>query len=277
MLSDFAKKYGRAFIEILFVRLRSDTAKKLPLAGKIFVYTLALLLFYLPLLYFTIKKCIENPALIVYFAIIIITHILSKIMLCSSQKIQKRFAAVKQKKHFLMRIWLIVEYVVFMWLVYLFYPLTCILFPISLLSMSFESLLGYSIIFDFFIQNSENFILFGGVVSYILFIITSGYKKLRAGFLPDYLGLYAVLMIMSTSFGEASRIFIEYFSLDISTLATTLSWILSVSNNSMSIVATAITLFFAIHSLYKNCGTGATEEEYLPPAETQTKPAEHNS
>ena len=176
-----------------------------------------------------------------------------------------------------MRTWLILEYVVFMWLVYLFYPIACILFPFTLLSMSFESMLGYSVIFEFFLQNSENFIFFGGIVSYILFIFADGYKKLKSGFLPDYLGLYAVLTIMSASFEEISRKLVEYFAIDISKWTATLSWIFSLSNNSMAIVASAVTLFFAIHSLYTNCGAAVTKEDENVFLEAQAEPEKGDS
>ena len=277
MLSVFLKKYGLAFFDILFLRLRPDNTKQLSIVGKILVYAFALLLFYLPIFYFSAKNCIESPYLIAYFVIIAIIHVLAKIMLSGSKKVQKRFSTIKQERHFLMRTWLIVEYVFFMWLVYLFYPLTCILFPLSLLSMSWESLLGHDVIFKFFLQNAENFIFFGGIVSYVLFIIADGYKKLKNGFLPDYLGLYAVLTVVSLSFEGISQKFIEYFSIDISALVVTLSWVFSLSNNSMNIVASAVTLFFAVHSLYKNCGTGAIEERGDASLELQDMPANESS
>ena len=275
MASVFAEKYGRAFLEILFVRLRSDKIKALPVPGQAILYVLALAAFYVPILYFAVQKCIEDRELIAYFVVMAAIHALAKFMLCSSWKIQRRFATIKSKKHFLMRTWLIVEYVIFMWLVYLFYPLTCLLLPFSLLAMSAEHLLGYDVIFTFFLQNYENFIFFGGIASYILFIVANGYHKLRAGFLPDYLGLYALLAIMSASIEVASQRFVEYFAIDISRWGTTLSWFFSLSNNAMNIVASAVALFFAVRSLYANCGVDAVEEsgETLSAAEIDSQTA----
>ena len=273
----FLKRYGIAFFDTIFLSLHSDNAKRLSVLGRALVYTLAILTFYLPIFYFSVKNCIENEDLIAYFVIIAIIHVLSKSMLCSSQKVQKRFSTIKQKRHFLIRTWLIVEYILFMWLVYLFYPLACILFPFSLLAMFCEGLMGGIVIFKFFTQNIENFIFFGGIVSYVLFIIVAGYKKLRTGFLPDYLGLYAVLTVISFSFEGISQKFIEYFAIDISALFVTLSWLFSLSNRSMNIVASAVTLFFAVHSLYKNCGTGDAEENNNAVLEFQGSHLNENS
>ena len=254
MFKNFAAKYGRAFFEILFIRPYPSNVDKFKPIGRVFVYLLAFAFFYLPILYFVTVKCIENKELTAYFAIIVAIHVLAKFMLCSSKKVQKRFSTTKQKPHFLMRTWFILEYVVFMWLVYLFYPLTCIFFPVALLAMSVENLLGGSFILSLFLQNSESFILIGGVISYVLFIVADGYKKLREGFLPDYLSLYAILTIVSASLEGLYQKFAENFSFDISKLASGVSWIYSLSNNAMNIVASAVMFFFAIHSLYKNCG-----------------------
>ena len=261
MFKNFATQYGRAFFEILFIRPYPSNADKFKPVGKVFVYLLAFALFYLPILYFVTVKCIENKELTAYFAIIVAIHVLAKFMLCSSKKVQKRFSTTKQKPHFLMRTWFILEYVVFMWLVYLFYPLTCILFPLASLAMAIENFLGYSTLFNFFLQNIHNFIFVGGIISYVLFIIADGFRKLRSGFLPDYLGLYAVLTIVSVSLDGITQKFVEVFSMDISALITTLSWVFSIGNNSMSIVGAAVTLCFAIRSLYANCGTGEEDDE----------------
>jgi len=259
MSNNLVKIYGGAFVDVLFIRLRSDNIKKLPTAGKILVYTVALVFYYLPILYFNVRKCFEYHNLYIYAIVIFLIHILAKVMLCGSKRVQRRFATIKVKKHFLRRTGLVVEYVVFMWLVYLFYPLVCILVPLSALVMSFESLFGFSVIFDLFMRNSEIYLLVGGMVSYVLFILADGYRKIRAGFLPDYLGLFVVLTIVSDAISRLSNKIIEYFTFDVSMLAGTFSWIFSVSNDAMNIVASVMALCFAIHSLYKNCGTGAEE------------------
>ena len=261
MPSIFFRRLARALFEVLFIRVCSDNIRKLKWGERILIYTTAFTLFYLPIFYFAIRKCLEDSELIIYFAIIAMIHILAKVMLCSSKKIQQRFATIKRKKHFFIRTFLIAEYVVFMWLVYLIYPFTCIFVPFSLISMSFESLLGHSLIFGLFSQNPEKFIFFGGVVSYVIFIIADGYKKLRTGFLPDYLGLYAVLTVVSASLEGASKRFVEYFTIDANLWTTTLSRIFSLSNDSMNIVASVMTFFFAIHSLYTNRGMDVTEDE----------------
>ena len=146
-----------------------------------------------------------------------------------------------------------------MWGVYLFYPLSCILAPISLLGMSLESMFGHNFLLNFFSQNSEQFIMFGGIASYILFILFDGYRKLKTGFLPDYLGLYALLSIISTSIEESMKSILKYWIIDISHVTSVLSEVFTLSNNSMKIVASGVTFFFAIYSLYTNCG--ATSEE----------------
>ena len=137
--------------------------------------------------------------------------------------------------------------------------------------MSFESMLGYHFIFDLFLRHPENFILLGGIVSYIVFIIADGYKKLRTGFLPDYLGLYAMLTVISALLEGASQKLVEYFALDISQLTTTLSWIFALSNDAMNIVAMAVMFFFAIYSLYTNCGLGAAQGEKQPDTKDKTQ------
>jgi len=261
MSDNFFVRFGRAFVEILFVRLRSESVRRLNIVSRILAYMLALALFYVPILYFAVTKCLEERGLIIYFVIIALIHILAKIMLCSSKRIQQRFSAIKQKKHFLIRTWLIVEYVFFMWLVYLFYPLACILIPVSLLAMSVESMLGFSFILNLLFHNWESFILFGGIISYILFIVADGYRKLKSGFLPDYLGLYAVLTIMSAFFEGVPQRLAENFAVNISQITDTLSRIFALSNDSMNIVASAMTFFFALHSLYKNCGANVAEKD----------------
>ena len=259
-------KYGQAFGEMLFLHPRSDHIRQLGLLSRIFLYLLALALFYAPILYFAVKSSRSNQELIVYFVTIGAIHILSKIMLYNSKRIQKRFSTIKSRKNFLLRIWLIVEYIVFMWGVYLFYPLTCILVPVSLWGMSLEGLFGYHILLDFFSQNSEQFIMVGGIASYVLFILADGYRKLKTGFLPDYLGLYALLSIISAAVDGSIKSLFEYWMIDISQVTSVLSEIFSLSNNSMKIVASAMTVFFAIYSLYTNCGApneAASEEDAM--------------
>jgi len=259
MKNHFAARYGRAFVEILFFRPRSDDIRQLNLFFRISLYFLALALFYVPILYFVVKSSITDRELILYFLAIIAVHILSKVMLHNSKRVQERFSTIKNRKNFLLRIWLMAEYIAFMWVVYLFYPLSCILAPISLLVMSFENMLGYDIILNLFLRNSEQFIMFGGIVSYILFILADGYKKLKTGFLPDYLGLYALLSVISASIEISMRNVFEYFRLDIGGVSTVLSEIFSLSNKSMNIVASVMTGVFAIYSLYTNCGAVVEE------------------
>ena len=257
MSNSKAAKYGGAFIDVLFIRLRSDNLKKMTTAGKILVYIAALVFYYLPILYFAVKKCLEYKNFGAYAVIILLIHILARIMLCGSKRIQRRFATIKGRRHFLMRTWLVLEYVVFMWVVYLFYPLVCVLVPLSVLVMSFENMLGFNVIFELFMHSSEMYLLVGGMISYVLFIVADGYRKLREGFLPDYLGLFVVLTIVSNAVGRVSQRIVDFISLDVSQLAGTLSWIFSVSNNAMNIVASVMALLFAIRSLYKNCGAEA--------------------
>ena len=254
-----AAVYGRAFVEILFLHPKPDNLGRLNLVSRLSLYFLALAFFYVPIIYFAVQRSAANHELIPYFLVIGVVHILSKVMLHNSKRVQKHFSTIKSRKNFLLRIWLVIEYVVFMWLVYLFYPLTCVLVPFSLLGMSFESMLGYDAFINLFSQNPEQFIMFGGIASYILFILADGYKKLKSGFLPDYLGLYALLSIVSASAeGNVKRLF-AYWNVDISDVTSVLYGIFSISNRSMNIIASAMTVFFAVYSLYTNCG--AADEE----------------
>jgi len=93
----------------------------------------------------------------------------------------------------------------------------------------------------------------------VLFILADGYRRIREGFLPDYLGLYVLLTIVSSAIGKVSQKLVDFMELDVSMLAGTLSWVLSVSNRAMNIVASVMALGFAVNSLYKNCGTGEEE------------------
>ena len=265
-----AAGYGRAFVEILFLHPKPDNIGRLNLVSRLSLYLLALAFFYVPIIYFVVQRGAANHELVPYFLVIGAVHILSKVMLHNSKRVQKRFSTIKSRKNFLLRIWLVIEYVIFMWLVYLFYPLTCVLVPFSLLGMSFESMLGYDAFLNLFSQNPEQFIMLGGIASYILFILADGYKKLKSGFLPDYLGLYALLSIVSASAeGSLKRLF-EHWSVDISDMTSVLSEIFSLSNRSMNIVASAMTVFFAVYSLYTNCGV-AVEEKTGDPGQTEAE------
>ena len=267
MSNSFFARYRRAFGEILFLRPWPEELRDFGMFTKISLYALAGALFYVPALWFMILKCAENPVLILYFAAMTAVHVLAKFMLHSSKRIRARFSTLKSKKRFLMRTWLIIEYVVFMWLVYLFYPLSCILFPFSLISMFAESLFGGSFLLGLFVNYSEQFILYGGIVSYILFIVADGYKKLRAGFLPDYLGLYAILTVVSRSIEAGTQKLAEHTAIDMSSVTSVMSQILRLSNDAMSIVASAITLFFAVYSLYSSTQDEPPEEDV--PDETE--------
>ena len=274
MKNHFFAIYGQAFVEMLFLHPRSEHVRQLKLPGRIALYIFASVFFYVPILYFIVKSDMSDPNLIIYYLTIGIIHILSRIMLYNSKRIQKRFASIKSRENFFLRIWLIIEYIVFMWGVYLFYPLTCILVPISLWGMSVERMFGYNILLNLFLQNPEQFIMFGGIASYILFIFADGYRKLKTGFLPDYLSLYALLTIISASIGGSMENIFIYWGLDISNVTSIISEIFALSNNSMNIVATGMTCFFAIYSLYTNCGETkvekSEEESQLDPKTDKT-------
>ena len=261
MKNNFAVNYGRAFVEILFLHPWNEDIRQLNIRSRISLYFLTLLFFYAPIFYFAVKSSNADNELIPYFLVIGAIHILSKIMLYNSKRIQKRFSTIKDRKHFFHRVWFMIEYIVFMWIVYLFFPLTCILVPFSLLGMAFESITGNNVLLNLFLQDPEQFIAIAGIASYILFILADGYKKLKTGFLPDYLGLYALLAVMSAAVEGSTKNILEYFSVDISNVTKVLSEIFSLSNNSMNIVASAMTVFFAIYSLYTNCGTAGESED----------------
>jgi len=250
MKTTTAQKYGRAFAELLFLRLRPEAMRDMPWPGRVILYILALGLFYLPILIFAVGSSIRNTALIPYFLAIGAVHVLAKVMLVNSKRTQRRFSSLHSRRSFFLRLWLIVEYIGFMWVVYLFYPLACVLVPVSLLGMAAEGLLGGRFILDLFMHHPETFIRVGGVCSYIAFILADGFKKLRTGFLPDYLGLYALLSVISgAAQGGIGRV-LEYFSLDLSNVSAVLSEIFSLSNSSMNLVASVMTVFFAVYSLY---------------------------
>ena len=256
-------KFGQAFFEVLFLRLRSDNVQQLGWLSRAILYFLASALFYGPICYFVVVSSISNHSLVIYYLALGALHVLSKFMLYNSKRLQQRFSTMKTQKRFLYRIFLMVEYISFMWLVYLFYPLACILFPISLLGMSFESILGYNVLLNLFLQNPEQFIMVGGIASYIIFILADGYKKIRTGFLPDYLGIYALLSAISASVEGSTRYVFEYLNINMNSVSSVLSKVFALANSSMSIVASAMTVFFALFSLYNSCGTPA-EESMLP-------------
>ena len=257
--------YGQAFAEMLFLHPRSDHIRQLRLPGRILLYLLAIALFYAPILYFIIQSSIANGELIVYYIIIGIIHALSKVMLYNSKRIQKRFSTRKSRENFFLRIWLIIEYIVFMWGVYLFYPLACILAPLSVWGMSVEGFLGYNVLSSLFLQNSEQYIRLGGIASYILFILFDGYRKLKTGFLPDYLGLYALLSIISASIGGRMKSLLDTWTVDISQVTSAVSEIFALSNSSMNIVTSCMTFFFAVYSLYTSSGVAGEDENREDP------------
>ena len=270
MAKHSSSTYWRAFADVLFLGPRSDNIRQLNLIRQISIYFLALAFFYVPIFYFIVRSSISDNELIPYFVFIAAIHILSKIMLYNSKRIQLRFSAIKKKK-ILFRIWLMIEYIVFMWLVYLFYPLTCILVPFSLLGMAFESMLGFSAFLGLFLNHTKIFFIAGGIASYVFFILADGYKKLKTGFLPDYLVLYALLAMISGSIEKAMQNVSAIFNLtiDIGNFTTGLSDLFILSNNSMNIVASVMTALFALHSLYTNCGIVPTEKEEEPEPEPQ--------
>ena len=245
-----AANYASIFHELIFYRLRSKRIRVLPVVGQVFLYLLAALLFYVPVLLFLVSWCRRDVEIIPYALALFLVHIIAKVMLYNSKRIQQRFSRVKASKHFLMRSWLIFEYVVFMWLVYLTYPLTCILIPSALWVMFVQQLMDSRFLFDLFHLYPDQFFLIGGMISYIIFIFADGYKKIRNGFLPDYLGLYAVLSVISGAAEKLSQKLVSYVGVDITDIREGLSRMFALSNDSMSMVASAMTLFFAIYSLY---------------------------
>ena len=271
MQHSMVKRYGRALAEILFIRLYSDGIGALSAAGKVFVYMASAALYYAPILWFTAIKCYQDRSLIPYAVVILLAHLIAKVMLCGSKNVQRRFTTIKKKKHFLIRTWLIIEYVGFMWLVYLLYPLTCIFMPVTFLFLAFEHLFGSGAMFEYLLVHYDIFMLVGGILSYVVFIIGDGYKRLRSGFMPDYLALYAVLTILSVSFEGVTQRIVGFLEIDIGALAGALSWIYSLSGKSMTIVASATTLVYALRSLYNNCGTGDVAPAGEDPEEAETE------
>ena len=274
-MKHWAAEQARAFGDILFIRLIPENSRHLKVWNKIILYLLAAGLFYVPILFFALRACWQDKSLFPYFFLMLGVHILAKFMLHNSKRIQRRFAAIKSRQHFFIRTWLIAEYVVFMWLVYLFYPLACILTPLSLLGMFVENLFGSSLLFDSFTQNADNFLMVGGIVSYILFILADGYKKLRAGFLPDYLGLYALLTVMSGAVESLARQMLSHLEWDFSAVTLVISQIFAMSNDSMNMVASAMTLFFALYSLYSMSNNAAETEPKEKPEEETAEPVKN--
>ena len=272
MVRRFLQKYGRAFAEILFTHPRSDSLRQMNAIAQMILYTVAVVFFALPILYFVVQECMRRPALIVFFAIMAVIHIAAKAMLYNSKRIQHRFSSMPREKHFLLRTRLIMEYIVFMWLVYLFYPLACMLLPTLLWGMSIESLLNYSVLFNIFSQYPEQIISYGSILSYILFIVADGYKKLKTGFMPDYLGLYVVLSALSSTVEGLTGKLLGHLNIDTSSVSKILSQIVALSNDSMNIVASAMAVFFAIFFLYTSHGTDAPENA----GEPQARPLEEH-
>jgi len=261
------------FADLLFMGPRTARVKRLHPALQILLYAAAAGLVALPIVWFAVSECLQFGVWVPFVLAALVIHVLAKLMLVSSKHIQRRFAQIKSR-HFFMKIWLIVEYVLFMWLVYLFYPLACILIPAFLWVMGVERLAGLRFVYDLLMGHSEQFIMAGSVISYILFILGDGYKKIKAGFLPDYLGLYAVLTVMSGTMERAAVWLFGYVPIDSSGFLTAMSRIFSMSNDSMSLVASAMTLFFAVYSLYKTCGVEEDADNEKAPPEAAEPPAE---
>jgi len=243
-------RYRQAFVEIIFMRLRSETIRSLHPFGRALLYALAFVVFYLPIGYYAVASCLDTPGNIPYFAAMAAMHVLAKVMLCGSKRIRQRFSTLRSKKHFLMRSWLIIEYVVFMWLVFLIYPLVCLLFPFSLLFMAYERLLGFTFIIDLFTWHMETFILIGGILSYIAFIVADGHKRLKKGSMPEYLSIYALLTVVSGTMESATQQLLEGIPMDAGGFMMALSQLFRISNDAMKLVASALTIYFATTSLY---------------------------
>ena len=273
-----SRRYFHALVEIMFVRITPED-RSFKLVEKIALYLVAALFFYLPIAYFVMVKCADDFELMLYVVMVLLVHILAKFMLCNSKRIRRRFSTIKTRKHFLFRTWLIIEYVIFMWLVYLVFPLTCILIPCSLVFMAVENLLGASFIFNLFLNHTQQYTLWGGIVSYVLFIVADGYNRLRQGFLPDYLGLYAALTVISRSIESGIQQLLRNITVDMSYLSSGISQIFRISNDAMFMVASVLTFFFAIYSLYTTYNAedaARLEEEELEAErrEAHPKPAE---
>jgi len=259
--------------DVLFFGPRTVRVKRLPIVVQVLLYLTAAGLVALPIVWFAVAACRRYHVWIPFALAALVVHVLAKLMFTGSKHIQRRFSQIKSR-HFFMKIWLIVEYVLFMWLVYLFYPLACILIPAVLWLLGVESFMGFNILYDLLMRHPTEFIMVGSIASYILFILGDGYKKIKAGFLPDYLGLYAVLTVMSGSMERAAIWFFGYIPIDSGGFLEAMSRIFAMSNDSMSLVASAMTLFFAIYSLYKTCGVeGEAETEASAEAETEAEEA----
>jgi len=261
------------FADLLFISPLAPRVRRLHIAKRVVLYVLAAGLVIFPIVWFAVLECKRFPVWIPFAFAALAVHLLAKLMFNSSKHIQHRFSKIKGK-HFFMKIWLILEYVLFMWLVYLFYPLACILIPGALWLMGAESFWGLHFVYDLLMNHAEAFVMAGSILSYILFILGDGYRKIKAGFLPDYLGLYAVLTVMSGTMERAAIWLFGFVPIDSGGVLTAMSQIFTLSNDSMSIVASAMTLFFAVYSLYKTCGVEEAEAEFegyddMPEAEAQ--------
>ena len=247
------------FTDILFFGPRTARVKRLPWYIQLPLYLAAAAFVALPIIWFAVTECMRFHVWIPFALAALVIHALAKLMFSFSKHIQHRFSQIKNRRFF-MKIWLIVEYVLFMWMVYLFYPLACILIPSLLWLMGIERFLGLEFLYGLLMRHPEQFVTFGSVASYILFILGDGYKKIKAGFLPDYLGLYAVLTVMSGAMERAAVWLFRYIPFDSGAFLTAISQIFTMSNDSMSLVASVMTLFFAIYSLYKTCGVEGEED-----------------
>ena len=283
MSDSFIAGNFRAFTEILFVRFDSENIRRLNIVNRIILYIFAAALYYAPIMYFLVYCCTLSLDALLYFAVMAALHTLSRIMLCNSKKIRKKFSTLKTKRHFIKRTLLILEYIVFMWVVFLFYPITCILFPLSLLGMSVEHMLGSNGLYTLFINHSEHYILIGGMISYIIFIVADSYRNMKTGLFPEYLRLYAMLTVIAGSMEQGMTRLTEAISLDISGATSMISRFFAISNDSMKLVSSAMTLFFVAASLYKDSGNkeDGGESEIKQPykekrAEEEAEPAPEN-
>ena len=67
--------------------------------------------------------------------------------------------------------------------------------------------------------------------------------------LPDYLGLYALLALLSACVEDRLKNVFAYWRVDIRNVTSVLSEIFALSHNSIKLVASAMTIFFAVYSL----------------------------
>lgn len=253
------KKYQRTLGEILFFGFIPESIKEFNIVSRILLYTCAALFFYLPSLYFIVYVSMTRTELLPYLLCMVVLHILAKLLLCNSKKIQRYFSSAKTMRYFFMRIIYIVQYVILMWLVYLLYPIACILFPAGMLVLAAEHLAGGQILVNALEAHWQSALLFGSIASYIIFIIADGYHKIKTGFLPDYLGLYAVLSVVSGTISSLEILQTLHFGSN--QFIIIISELFRLSNTSMNIVSSAIMFSVALYSLYTTCGMKRCEEQ----------------